>query len=1231
MTIKVVGRSYRNTKRNVANNDFIVKTSNYKRTGYLPSVPGPIVTDSNFKDTVLLLHGDSVSGANNTMFIDSSESTNFIPFPGTYSNYFNGSTDYFTIPYNSNFNFGVGTALSFEAWVYPVSYTNPIILANRNWAYGGTGPTWGLSISSATDIRWNIAGTGSATYILLSNVSLTAPYNIPLNTWTHVAFTRDSAGNNKIFVNGYLVAARLDTQALTSASGDVYIGRTSGGSTPYSQCYMSNMRLVTGSIPTLYQTSSTTVGAQIFTPPTTPLTAVSGTQLLTCQSSQFKDNSTNNFAITTTGTPAISSGGTAIYIGGGKPAQGTFSPFSLPEKGYSTFFNGSSDYLQFPRAAGTITTGPFTIEGWVNITAHKTNNMFISNQYWSIGQNGGWGVYINSSGNVTFGASSQTFNVFPDILSTSSTGTVLAVNRWYHLAVVRDSNDYINIYVDGVASATPTLYSASLDRNTGGTQTNWLLNIGINNADGTNYNYISGHVSNARIVNGTAVYTGNFIPPTEPLTAIPGTIWLASQNKTNFNDNSINNYAVTVGGAPQRRAVSPFKTNSYAANTTGGSIYFNGSSDFLTVPSGTFVFGSSDFTIEAWIYTSAYNTSGNGGEVILDNWIGANPNYVAPQWQLWITSTGTIEFQNAINATVTNKATSTAVVPLNTWNHVAAVRSGQTITVYLNGVSVASRTGVDTGIGAAGTSSIGKQSSGNPYYFTGYIGNVKVTNGKALYTTTFNPPTAPATPTDAPVLLLNATNAGIIDQTGKNNLITYGTASSSSTQSKFGGTSMYFNGSSYIATANSGTLYQFGTSNWAVEAWVYPTSTATTQTIYQIYGTTNDNINLQFNGTTLAFFCDVRATNQAALTATSTVLATLNTWNHVLVTRDSATTVKLYVNGQLGSTLTIASTTTFVDTQFAANPTIGAKTNTVTNYFTGYIDELRVTKGVTRYTPASVLLVAGGGGGGGQNGGGGGGGGLIANNFLLAANGTYTVTVGGGGTGGVGTNNGTNGSNSSIIGYGISNTVIGGGGGGNYGNGSAVAGNNGGSGGGAPGTGSGQGKSAGTGTTGQGTNGGAGVALDGQGAAGGGGGSANTGGAASNSIGGAGGAGTLSYINGTLGYYAGGGGGGGATLGTVSPTTSGGATAAGVTSASNAIAYTGGGGGGVFNAGTAGNGGSGVVVISYTGDPIFTGGVISKYSTNTVHTFNTSGTLSPISTLAASSNYMPPTTAFPDQ
>ena len=265
---------------------------------------------------------------------------------------------------------------------------------------------------------------------------------------------------------------------------------------------------------------------------------------------------------------------------------------------------------------------------------------------------------------------------------------------------------------------------------------------------------------------------------------------------------------------------------------------------------------------------------------------------------------------------------------------------------------------------------------------------------------------------------------------------------------------------------------------------------------------------------------------------------------------------------------------------------------------------------------ASYLQVAGGGAGGSGNSGyagtGGGAGGYLTGSITLNTSASYTISVG---AGGAGTSvSGLNGSNSTITGSGISvtNSVGGGGGGG------AIGGSTPGASGGSGGGGMALSGAGGAGTASQGNAGGSGSSSTNSGSAGGGGGGAGATGASggSGTTGGNGGVGLASSITGTSTYYAGGGGGAGISNGTGG--NGGGANGNWNTYGLPATASTGGGGGGGGNGYLGGNGGSGVVIISYLGAQQFGGGVVTSSGGYTIHTFNTSGTLSPLSSLSAS-------------
>jgi hypothetical protein len=363
-------------------------------------------------------------------------------------------------------------------------------------------------------------------------------------------------------------------------------------------------------------------------------------------------------------------------------------------------------------------------------------------------------------------------------------------------------------------------------------------------------------------------------------------------------------------------------------------------------------------------------------------------------------------------------------------------------------------------------------------------------------------------------------------------------------------------------------------------------------------------------------------------------------WTHVAWVKETATSLKFYVNGVLQDTITITNTNGPINTigsywgpcdsggfsmfngwignaylysqtalsasqilqnynaqrsRFETNQAFanGGTISTVVENGIRYRVHTFTSSGTLTVLNAGkmeVLSVAGGGGGGAYAAGAGAGaGGLIYNTDYSVTTGNKTVTVGAGGAGQDYTvTNPSNGSNSVMD----SLTSVGGGYGGQGWGGNV--GGNGGSGGGGAGYDGTQGTyttAGGTGTVGQGHNGGIGRGISGnRGAGGGGGGAGAPGGDSTTNSSGDGGNGKQISINGTATYYAGGGGGGdyGSANGGQGGLGGGGNVSGGNGSGvpgGNGGTNTGGGGGGSRSATSdswdGGNGGSGIVIVRY--------------------------------------------------
>lgn len=612
------------------------------------------------------------------------------------------------------------------------------------------------------------------------------------------------------------------------------------------------------------------------------------------QNNTFLDSSTN--AITVTRTSA--------------PTQGTFTPFS--QTGWSGFFDGGSDSLATSTTSSAFAfgTGDFTVECWVYMTADSS----VTRGIWQNGTLDSCNTQRNTSGNLQAWDGADRISTTP-VLS----------NAWNHIAFCRASGT-ARIFVNGVVALS---WTSSVNYTTASA---WVFGY---TASGTNR--MVGNISNARIVNGTALYTTAFTPPTTPLTAISGTSLLTLQSNY-FKDNSSNNFALTVNGTTgtlQATAFSPFAPLlQYSTSTVGGSGYFNGTSDFLTTAANSaLALGTGNWTIEFWMYKTI---SSNAYIVV----IGAD----------WGLSTGIslISYSGNFALTAGSGSSLTLGVPLVAqWAHVAVVQNGTTVTLYQNGTSTGSIT--NTNNLTDNILKVGMTGSWSP--INGYISNLRVVKGTAVYTANFTPPTAPLTAITNTSLLISATNSGIYDATAKNDISTISNAQASTVQSKFGGSSMLFNGTSDYLTAIDKPTLQLGTGDFTIEGWVYLTTGSTARGyISKGPSAATTGWELRFNAANF-----LRFEWTASFVVGTTTIPT-NTWTFVTVVRSGTATgnVKLYVNGALYATSSVAVTDNFNQT----DPLRIGIDRAGTAFFPGYTDEVRITKGIARYTAAFTAPTA---------------------------------------------------------------------------------------------------------------------------------------------------------------------------------------------------------------------------------------------------------------------------------
>lgn len=165
------------------------------------------------------------------------------------------------------------------------------------------------------------------------------------------------------------------------------------------------------------------------------------------------------------------------------------------------------------------------------------------------------------------------------------------------------------------------------------------------------------------------------------------------------------------------------------------------------------------------------------------------------------------------------------------------------------------------------------------------------------------------------------------------------TAVISNSRSVYGPTSLYLTGASSSRLTFKATQAWFPTADFTIEAWVSLTNLGGTQ---YVIGSVVDG-GIEFNVTSSAITLVKRSGSTIISRSWSPVL---NEWNHIAISRQSGS-VKLFLNGvQQGAAVTF--TEAFAFTSTPSSVYVGCRGNS-SNFFWGYIDELRITH-ACRYT-----------------------------------------------------------------------------------------------------------------------------------------------------------------------------------------------------------------------------------------------------------------------------------------
>jgi hypothetical protein len=434
----------------------------------------------------------------------------------------------------------------------------------------------------------------------------------------------------------------------------------------------------------------------------------------------------------------------------------------------------------------------------------------------------------------------------------------------------------------------------------------------------------------------------------------------AATNNTFVDTSTIS--PLTRNGNPTQGSFSPFSNNGFSsvfastgvitmpyvntpipdAGITDGSMYFNGVGDYLSIPAGSqWAMGTGDFTAEAWVNPSVLLSTYQGlfGDIFWQNGYQGG-------WYLAIGASGNIIMTyNGTNASWSELSSAASAVAVNVWTHIAVTCVSGTLHLYINGVQVGQVAKTRSYTGAY-TFRVGAYFADQIIgYFNGYLADVRVVKGTAVYTGNFTPPIAPLAPITNTSVMLKGTTSGFVDTSTINGVITKVGIPSVQTMTPFVRPPM-----------------DWWTADYTLEAWIYPTAHSgfdagtgyqksvlignrdkSSTTDYWSFG---NNLNGQ-----VVFYYWNGATNQVVTSST----VSLNVWSHIAMTL-SGSTINLFINGVLSATGTVAGTPVSSN---AYPLTIGAGNNA---YYNGSVSNLRIVKGTalytTNFTPSTSKLTS---------------------------------------------------------------------------------------------------------------------------------------------------------------------------------------------------------------------------------------------------------------------------------
>ena len=366
----------------------------------------------------------------------------------------------------------------------------------------------------------------------------------------------------------------------------------------------------------------------------------------------------------------------------------------------------------------------------------------------------------------------------------------------------------------------------------------------------------------------------------------------------------------------------------------GGSLYLDGTGDYLSLgDSDDWDLGNDDFTIESWVRFNSLD----GNPVITAHYTNDTE-----RWHFFYNSNGNLKFWSYIGGTQYEVLSDSWTPSLGTWYHVACVRKENTISFFVDGKEKGDGSYTQTIPDMTDVLSIGARQVGGSFgqYFNGSIDELKISKGLARYDSNFTPDTTPYEADDNTTLLLHFEG----DESGSQHPVKFeGDTKLNATEGKFSG-SFYFDGSGDYLSVPDSEDWNFGSGDFTIDGWIKVKDNTDYFAIYTWYESSSTFTTFWYNkdGPYLQFMQKESGSNTIFLSSDSWT-PTNNEWYHVSVVKEG-NDYYFHVDGEnIGS-----GNDNSAISDLSGNVYIGARSPTEYTA-NGYIDELRISKGIARW------------------------------------------------------------------------------------------------------------------------------------------------------------------------------------------------------------------------------------------------------------------------------------------